>query len=101
MVEAGGVGTFKLIENTQVIDFSRRTKRCRIRNCAQLERIWNTDSRSLLANFSNGAGRWDSVIAFYIFDSSYNSVAFRGLTTLRHRPEKMLAHFRQTLSLGT
>jgi hypothetical protein len=41
MVEAGGVGIFTRIENTQVIDFSTRQKRSIRQNCAQLERIWN------------------------------------------------------------
>ena len=41
MVEAGGVGIFRPIENTKVIDESRSTKRSGSRNCAQLERIWN------------------------------------------------------------
>jgi hypothetical protein len=42
MVPAGGIGISKLIENKQLIDFSRRTKRSRIKKRAQLERIWNT-----------------------------------------------------------
>lgn len=33
------------VEKKEVIDFSRRTKRSRIRNCAELKRIWNTGSR--------------------------------------------------------
>jgi hypothetical protein len=41
MVEAGGVGIFMGIENTQLIDFSTRQKRRKRQNCAQLERIWN------------------------------------------------------------
>ena len=41
MVEAGGVGIFRRIENTRVIDSARRTKLKKRRNCAQLERIWN------------------------------------------------------------
>jgi hypothetical protein len=41
MVEAGGVGIFMRIENTQLIDFSRRQKRRKRENCGQLERIWN------------------------------------------------------------
>ena len=32
------------IENTQVIDLSRRQKRRKRRNCGQLERIWNAES---------------------------------------------------------
>ena len=46
MVEAGGVGIFLGIENTELIEKSTRTKRSRIENCAQLERIWNADSRN-------------------------------------------------------
>jgi hypothetical protein len=41
MVEAGGVGIFMRIENTQVIDFSTSQKRRIRQNCAQLERTWN------------------------------------------------------------
>jgi hypothetical protein len=41
MVEAGGVGIFMGIENTQLIDFSTRQKRRKRQNYAQLERIWN------------------------------------------------------------
>jgi hypothetical protein len=41
MVEAGGVGTFGRVEKTQVIEKSGSTKRSKIRNCVQLERIWN------------------------------------------------------------
>src|SRR5690348_5098335 len=41
MVEAGGVGIFMGIENTQVIDFSRRQKHRKRQNCGQRERIWN------------------------------------------------------------
>ena len=41
MVEAGGVGIFKRIENTQLTEKSRRQKRSILGNCAQLERIWN------------------------------------------------------------
>ena len=41
MVEAGGVGIFRAVENTQLIDSSRRQKRRILQNCAQLERIWN------------------------------------------------------------
>jgi hypothetical protein len=37
----GGIGIPKLIENTYVIEFSTRSKRSYIRNCARLERIWN------------------------------------------------------------
>ncbi len=33
MVEAGGVGIFRGIENTQLIDFSRRQKRRKRENC--------------------------------------------------------------------
>jgi len=42
MVEAGGVGISRLIEKTQLIHFSKRQKRKKRGNCAQLERIWNT-----------------------------------------------------------
>jgi hypothetical protein len=42
MVEAGGVGIFMGVENTQLIDFSRRTKRQKLEKRGQLERIWNT-----------------------------------------------------------
>jgi hypothetical protein len=41
VVPAGGIGIPKLIENTYVIEFSTRSKRSYIRNCARLERIWN------------------------------------------------------------
>jgi len=37
----GGVGISRGIENTQLIDFSRRQKRRTRQNCAQPERIWN------------------------------------------------------------
>jgi hypothetical protein len=47
MVEAGGVGIFSVIENTQVIDFATRQKPRILRNCAQLERIWNAGFSSL------------------------------------------------------
>jgi hypothetical protein len=40
-VEAGGVGIFRGIENTQLIDFSRRQKRSTRQNCGKLDRIWN------------------------------------------------------------
>ena len=45
MVPAVGIGIFRVVENTELIDFSRRRKRSGIRNCARLERIWNADSR--------------------------------------------------------
>jgi len=38
----GEGGIFTVVENRQLIDFSRRTKRSKIRNCVELERIWNT-----------------------------------------------------------
>lgn len=41
MVEAGGVGTFRPIENTQVIENARRSKLEKRTKCGQLERIWN------------------------------------------------------------
>lgn len=41
MVEAGGVGIFEGLENTQVIEESTSSKRQRIRIRIQLERIWN------------------------------------------------------------
>jgi hypothetical protein len=34
-----GVGIFRAIENTELIDFARRSKRLILENCAQLERI--------------------------------------------------------------
>jgi hypothetical protein len=43
LVPAGGIGIFRAIENTQVIDFPTRQKRTIPRNHAQLERIWNAD----------------------------------------------------------
>jgi len=43
MVEAGGVGIFRAIEDTELIEKSTRSKRSRIGNCAQLERIWNAE----------------------------------------------------------
>jgi hypothetical protein len=46
-----GVGTFTGVENTQVIDFARRSKLTKLTKCAQLERIWNTAFSSLLALF--------------------------------------------------
>ena len=39
MVEAGGL--FRLLKNTQVIDFLRCSKRTKRRNRAPLDRIWN------------------------------------------------------------
>jgi hypothetical protein len=51
MVEAGGVGIFARIENTQVIEKSRRTKIRKLRNCAQLERIWNAAISLVHQNF--------------------------------------------------
>ena len=54
MVEAGGVGFRPSLikpnllissnENAQLIDFSRRTKRQKLEERGQLERIWNTVS---------------------------------------------------------
>ena len=41
MAEAGGVGIFRVVENTNLIDFSRRQKRRTRQYCGQLERIWN------------------------------------------------------------
>jgi hypothetical protein len=41
MVVAGG-GIFMGVENTQLIDFPRRTKRQKLEKRGQLERIWNT-----------------------------------------------------------
>jgi hypothetical protein len=32
-VEAGGVGIFRAIENTELIDFARRSKRLILENC--------------------------------------------------------------------
>jgi len=52
MVEAGGVGTFTLVENTQLIEKSTRSKRSGLRKRAQLERIWNVEFRSTLPNMS-------------------------------------------------
>ena len=43
-MEAAGVGILRGIENRQVTDFSRRTKRQKLEKRAQLERIWNTAS---------------------------------------------------------
>jgi hypothetical protein len=43
MVPAEEIGISRLVENTELIDFSRRTKRPGIRNCGELERIWNVD----------------------------------------------------------
>ena len=45
-MEAGGVGIFRAIENRQLTDIARRSKRLNLENCAQLERIWNTASRT-------------------------------------------------------
>jgi hypothetical protein len=42
LVGAVGIGLHILVENTQLIDFSTRSKRCRIRERAQLARVWNT-----------------------------------------------------------
>ena len=52
MVEAGGVGIFRAIENTELIEKSTRTKRCRIGNWAKLERIWNTGFFVVTPEFS-------------------------------------------------
>ena len=52
MVEAGGVGIFQGIENTEVIEKSRRTKRSRIRKRAKLERIWNAGFFAVGPEFS-------------------------------------------------
>jgi hypothetical protein len=41
-MEAGGVETNSGTENTQLVDFSRRTKRQKLEKRGQLERIWNT-----------------------------------------------------------
>jgi hypothetical protein len=41
------------IENTELIEKSRRTKRSRIRNCAKLERIWNARLRWNTRNFDS------------------------------------------------
>jgi hypothetical protein len=41
MVPAGGIEIFRRIENTQLIDFSRRQKHRTRQNCACLERISN------------------------------------------------------------
>lgn len=40
-MEAGGVGLFKSIDNTQLIDLAKRQKRWKPQNSPQLERIWN------------------------------------------------------------
>ena len=42
MVPAEGIGIFKPTENAELIEKSRRTKIRKLRNSAQLERIWNT-----------------------------------------------------------
>jgi hypothetical protein len=42
MVEAGGVGIFTRIENTQVIENPALTKRRNLPIRAELERNWNT-----------------------------------------------------------
>ncbi len=41
MVEAGGVGIFAGIDNTQLIQITKRLKRSKPQNRLQLERIWN------------------------------------------------------------
>ena len=41
ILEAGGVGTFKPIENTQLIEIAKRPKRWKPQNSRQLERNWN------------------------------------------------------------
>lgn len=55
VVEAGGVGIFTRIENTQLIDFSRRQKRGILGNCAELERIWNAEFLPAKRNFRSTA----------------------------------------------
>jgi hypothetical protein len=52
LVEAGGVGIIMGIENTQLIDFSRRKKRRKRQNCGQLERNWNAGFSVFLPIFS-------------------------------------------------
>jgi hypothetical protein len=41
-VEAGGVGITRRVENWELIQNATHTKRSGLRNCAQLERNWNT-----------------------------------------------------------
>jgi hypothetical protein len=48
MVEARGVGIFIDIENTHLIDFSTLQKRRELSNCAQLERVWNTETHCVV-----------------------------------------------------
>lgn len=67
MVEAGGAGIFTRIENTQLIEKSRRRKIRKLRNCAHLERIWN-------AAFSFAHQHFDSLRAVFL-DSQYASEA--------------------------
>ncbi len=43
MVEAGGVGIFKGIDNTQLIEIAKRPKRWNPQNSPQLERNWNAE----------------------------------------------------------
>jgi hypothetical protein len=45
MVEAGGVGISIGVANREVIENVTRSKRTGLRNCAQLERNWNTELR--------------------------------------------------------
>ena len=45
MLEAGGVGIFRDIESTQLIEKAKRSKIQKLRNCAELERIWNVAFR--------------------------------------------------------
>jgi hypothetical protein len=42
MVEAEGVGIFRVIENTKVTEKSTRPNSTVLQNRDQLERIWNT-----------------------------------------------------------
>jgi len=42
-MEAGESEIFSAIENTELIDFSRRSKTQKRQNCPQLERIWNRE----------------------------------------------------------
>jgi hypothetical protein len=50
----GGVGILGDIENGQLIDFPRRSKRRKQQNCGELERIWN--ARFFICQTKSGDG---------------------------------------------
>jgi|ERR1700674_5676321 len=71
MVPAVGIGIFRRIENTQVIDFSRRQKRRTRQNCAYLERAIFSSPANFVKFFlerkkiSNRANRFEPPNSLY------------------------------------